>query len=115
MVKEDTLGFEHIEVANLHYNIGLGYSVLGDYVTALEHHQQSLNIRIKALGETHLLTGISYYDVGFLYSKIGDNDKALECWEKALPILETQQGAEHNQTLELKENFAKLKRNMGIQ
>lgn len=79
-------GPQSYQVGNSLNNIGLLYYYQGNYTESAACYNNSLEIRIKTLGEDHHDVGTSYNNIGLLYQMLGDFDKALENTLKAHEI-----------------------------
>lgn len=110
----ELFGEQGNRTAAAYNNLGVLYDTKRDYTRAIEYYTKAIDILENTADSLQPDIATSYNNIGVAYDNLKNYPKALECLEKALPILESQQGTEHPQTIELKENLAKLKRNMGI-
>ena len=83
------------------------YANKGDYDTALEYYNKTLDIRKQLLGENHPDTATSYNNIGAVYDDKGDYDTALENYNKAKVILEQKLPSTHPNILTVKRNISK--------
>jgi len=74
-------------VAELHRKIGAGLAHKGERKSAIEHHQQGINL-IKD-GEHSLTLVRLYEEAAWLYMQVGDNMLAIYASEKALRLAES--------------------------
>jgi len=98
MIREETLGKEHLSTAATYNIIAYVCTYQGDYPKALEWNQKALAIHEKVLGREHLTTAATYNDVALVYSHLGDYPRALEWGRKAIEIKEKELGTEHLST-----------------
>ena len=69
-----------------------------DYVSALQSHQQALNIRLKLHGDEHPDTAESYHSIGITQHEMNDYVSALQSHQQALNIRLKLHGDEHPDT-----------------
>ena len=86
----DSLGDNHLEVAESYNDLGLIFNKTGQYDTALHYFQKSLEIRHDLLDNKNQYIAESYNNIGIIYNKKGDYNNALYYFEKAGEIEETQ-------------------------
>ncbi|MBW8050656.1 MAG: tetratricopeptide repeat protein, partial [Cytophagales bacterium] len=67
-------------------NLGNVYKDKGEYGKALEYHQKSLNIRLKAFGKEHSYVAKNYSNIGDVFKNKGEFTKAKAYQNKALAI-----------------------------
>ena len=94
-LREQTLGPNHPEVAQLLNDMAGLYYYLGDYAKAEPCFQRALEIREKALGPNHLDVAESLNDFAFLYGARGDYAKAEPLYQRALAIRAQSLGPNH--------------------
>ena len=94
-IRKDQLGDNSADWASSINNIGICYSVLGDYPKALEYGLQALEITEKVLGKDHPNYARSLYNVANQYLALGDYPKALEYSLQALEIRKKVLGKNH--------------------
>ena len=80
------VGQNHIEIANIYYNIGIVEFYKSNYEAALKYSNEALASRIRSLGTNHPKIADSYNILGLIYEKKGDFDKALEYYNKSITI-----------------------------
>ncbi|MCL2204233.1 MAG: tetratricopeptide repeat protein [Defluviitaleaceae bacterium] len=87
--------------AYLNNAIALVHDDQGDYATAIDWYNKSLEINEAIHGIHHPETAMSYYNIGGSYFKQELYDKSIEFFMKALPIFEDVYGDKHNLTINL--------------
>jgi tetratricopeptide (TPR) repeat protein len=94
-------------------NMANVYQSQGDYPKALECHEKSLRVRLKALGTEHASVGNSFNGMASVYQSQGDYPRALEFFEKSLRIKLKTLGPEHPSRLGAFYGLANLHRAQG--
>ena len=69
-----------------------------NYESALQSHQQALDIRLKLHGDEHQDTAQSYYSIGVTQHEMKDYPSAFQSHEQALNIRLKIHGDEHPDT-----------------
>lgn len=85
----------HPEIAILFHNVGIIYSLMGDYDKAVRNTLRALKIRISAFGAVHIDVAKSYFMLGDYYRIKGYYDQALAYNEKSTAIWQEIYGPEH--------------------
>jgi serine/threonine protein kinase/tetratricopeptide (TPR) repeat protein len=85
--------------ANLRWMIGENYRGLGDYLTAIEFLERSLNLHRDAFGEYHESTLTAQNSLASAYASAGEPEKALTMFESVLAWRKEQLGPFHADTL----------------
>lgn len=105
-IKEKLLGPEHLEMAELDYELAEVYEGQGRYKEAEELNKKSLQIREKVLGEEHPETAESYNNLAGVYERQGRYKESEELNKKSLRIKEKVLGEEHPETAVSYNNLA---------
>jgi tetratricopeptide (TPR) repeat protein len=79
-VREQVLGADHLDVANIHNNIGIALGKLNRFEAAIEHLDQALAIRTARYGERHAEVAATLHNTGNVYQQAGDLASALHCF-----------------------------------
>ena len=87
----------------------------GDYESALENYNKSLEIRKMIVSESHPETAWNYYNIGVVYYKLRDFDQSLNSFMKALSIRKSIMGSQHPMVSHCYNSIGKLYREMGSQ
>jgi len=95
----DTVGPDHIQVANLLASMGELNRREGDLETARTQHQRSLEIRQSVLGANHPDIAVSLNNLAHIASQMDDFETAIELQRKALEMLETTFAKGHPRTV----------------
>jgi len=80
------LPYDHPDIVDCHYGLGIVLDEKGDYESSLEWHQKSLEIKKQTLKGDNPSIGYSYNSIANVYQKQGDYKKALEYYNKTLSI-----------------------------
>ncbi|UJR11721.1 hypothetical protein I4U23_015902 [Adineta vaga] len=75
-----------IDLANIHYYIGMAYSKMDNNFRALSSHKEALKIREQLPSPNQQDLAKSYSSIGLLYVSINDYPVALSYFEKELAI-----------------------------
>ena len=94
-IKQNLLGEEHLELAQIDYELADVYERRGKYRQAEELDKKSLRIRERELGEEHPDTLASYNNLAGVYERQEKYLEAEELYEKALKISKEVLGEEH--------------------
>ena len=89
-----------------------------DYKTAIQSHQQALQIRLKLFGENHADTARSYREIGLTqHSKhtMDDYKSALESYQQALIIKLKLYGESHPDTSKSYQDIELLRGDMNAE
>ncbi len=97
-IKEKLLGPEHLEMAEVDYELAVVYEWQGRYKEAEELHEKSLRIKEKILGEEHLETAESYNNLAEVYERQGRYKEAINYYLKAYKICFSKLGQNHPNT-----------------
>jgi pentatricopeptide repeat protein len=89
------LPYDHPNIADCHYNLGIVLDEKGDYESSLECHQQSIEIKNQTLKTNNPSIGYSYNSMANVYQKKGDYKLALDYYNKALYIWKKTFGENH--------------------
>lgn len=95
VVREESLGNEHPDVARIHYRIGAAKGALGEYKEAFESHSIALRIQREALGGDHLDVAFSHDCIGAVLGWMGRHQEALTSLRLSHDILVRALGKEH--------------------
>ncbi|MCI9127938.1 MAG: tetratricopeptide repeat protein [Eubacterium sp.] len=104
-IKEKLLGTEHLEIAEVNYELAEVYKEQGKYKEAEELNKKSLSIREKVLGEEHPDTAASYNNLAGVYESQGKHKISLDYCYKAYKILVSILGINHPNTQIVYENL----------
>jgi tetratricopeptide (TPR) repeat protein len=91
-------------------NIGIFYQKMGNYKKALEHLNEALVLKKKAVPSNHADIANTLNNIANVYRQLGDFDKALNYCDEALKLpLPTghYEGTIENKASILKESFLK--------
>ncbi len=97
-IKEKLLGIEHLEIAEIDYQLAEMYKIQCKYKEAEEFYKKSLQIQEKVLGEEHPNTARNYNSLAGVYERQGKYKEAENLCEKALKIREKILGENHLDT-----------------
>ena len=103
----------HPFLADIHVDLSSLYHDIGEFDKAKEHVQQSLQIRIKALGPTHVDVASSYNNLGLVYESKGQLEQAKDYHQRSLDILIKALGPMHNSVATSYNNLGSVYRAMG--
>ncbi len=95
VIREQTYGRNHPDVALILDNLGTLYEDLGKYTDAVSLLQHALSIRQQAFGPDHYSVGISLNNLAFAYWKQGKYTEAEPLYRQALSIRERIHGPVH--------------------
>ena len=87
LLKENALGPDDPQVADVLSMIGGVYREKGDSARALPYLQRSLGIQERVFGKDSTAVVPVLFWLGFLYSKSGDFDRALPYMERSLKLV----------------------------
>jgi tetratricopeptide (TPR) repeat protein len=96
-IRERILGADHYGVGMSLHVVGVGYSLTGDYPTALGYYQRALPVLERSLGPDHPVLGRLLVDMGELLKLQGHYAEARPYQERALGIFQTSLGPTHPQ------------------
>ena len=94
----NTLGRQHLEIANVLINMGNAYNGLDKHILAFFNYQEAFQIRLKILGKEHSDTGQAISNIGLAYSGLGDYAQAINKHVQALIIFRDTLGDQHPDT-----------------
>ncbi len=112
-IKEKLLGPEHLEMAEIDYELAEVYEGQGRYKEAEELNKKSLRIREGVLGEEHPDTAAGYNNLAGVYESQGRYREAEELYQKTLRITEKILGEEHPETATGYNNLAEVYERQG--
>jgi tetratricopeptide (TPR) repeat protein len=108
-VREQILGSQHPETAQVLYNLARLYYDLGQYSTCEKFHLQALEIRKQTLPTNHIALALSLNSLAFLYYIQNRNyDEAERLYQQALSIFDVAIGMDHPKTAHCLSNLALL-------
>ncbi|CAF1216608.1 unnamed protein product [Adineta steineri] len=85
-IKQQSLPFNHPDLAMFYNNIGVVYFNMADYPKALSYYEKALAIKQQSLPSNHSSLAASYNNIGIVYNSMKDYPKALSSYEKVLTI-----------------------------
>lgn len=91
-------GEDHIKTSSANGNLGIAYSMAGQYQKAIFHCNKASDIIRKQFGEDHPNVASGYNTIGNIYIDIGKLDSAQIMHEKALSIRLKILGQNHTST-----------------
>ncbi|HEY6285805.1 MAG TPA: tetratricopeptide repeat protein [Ktedonobacteraceae bacterium] len=109
-IREQTLGTEHLEVAESLNELADLYRKQGTYVKGDPFAKRALAIREKMLGPNHQDVSQSLDNLARLYHKNGQYSEAEPLYKRALDIIEKDFGPEHPDRLTILSNYILLLR-----
>jgi tetratricopeptide (TPR) repeat protein len=112
-IREQSLGLEHPDVADVLFPLAKLYNELGRYTQAESFLQRELAIRKQTLGSLHPSVGHSLNLLALIYYKLGKDSQAEPLYESALAIHEKELGPEHPETVSVINNLANLYYRLG--
>jgi eukaryotic-like serine/threonine-protein kinase len=95
LLRKDTLGPTHVDVASSLLSLGLDYADAGDFAKALPLQQQALAIREAALGPKDPRVAKVLTAIGETLCNLGRANEALPVHRRAVAILEEKFGHDH--------------------
>ncbi len=98
IIRQELLGENHPDTAQIYNNIGLVYDNQRKYNRAIEYFEKALRIKFSVLGENHPAIATSYNNIGVVYKNKGEYVKGLEYYKKALKIYLSVFGSNHPYT-----------------
>lgn len=112
-IKEELLGTEHLEIAEVYKELAEVYGKQGKYKEAKELCEKSLRIYERVLGEEHSYTVQVYNSLAVMYEHQGEYGKAKELYEKSIDICRKILGEEHPYTAKNYNDLAILYKRQG--
>jgi DNA-binding SARP family transcriptional activator/tetratricopeptide (TPR) repeat protein len=107
IIREQLLGREHADTAQIYYNLARLYFDTGQYALSIQFHQQALAIREKTLAPEDLQIALSLNSLAFTYYTQGMGSTEIEAlFLRALSIYEQTIGREHPITSHCLSNLA---------
>ena len=82
-IKRELLGEIHLDIADIHGDVGVTYHQLGDEDEAFRHMTQSLEIRQIVTGKNSFGVALSY-DLASVHNKRGEYEQAYQLTREAL-------------------------------
>jgi tetratricopeptide (TPR) repeat protein len=101
------------DLGRVHSHLGPLFQELGQYSTAREHYERSLEVFRETLGPANTQVAMTANNLATLLSKIGDYAEALKLYRESLTTLERALGPEHPLIANAKHNLAELDQRMG--
>jgi CHAT domain-containing protein len=101
------------ELGRVHSHLGPLFQELGEYSTAREHYERSLESLRIALGAENTQVAMTANNLATLLARIGDHEEALKLYSDALVVLERALGPEHPLIANGKHNLAELDQRLG--
>ena len=92
---------------------GFMAKTLGNYDTAIEYYEKSLDLDMMAHGPNHTSVAISWNNLGSAWENKGEYDKAIEYYNKALASDLKTLGSEHRNVAIYWNNLGEAYRNKG--
>ncbi|CAF0791846.1 unnamed protein product [Rotaria sp. Silwood1] len=89
------LPYDHSNIVDCYYNLGIIMDEKGDYESSLEWHEKSIDIKKQTLKTNNPSIGYSYNSIANVYQKKGDYKRALEYYNKTLSIWKNIFGENH--------------------
>jgi tetratricopeptide (TPR) repeat protein len=89
------LPYNHPNIVDCHYGLGIVLDEKGDYESSIEWHQKSIEIKKQILKANNPSIGYSYNSIANVYQKKGDYKHAIEYYTKALNIWKKIFGENH--------------------
>jgi tetratricopeptide (TPR) repeat protein len=89
------LPYDHPNIVDCHYGLGIVLDEKGDYESSLECHQQSIEIKNQTLKGNDPSIGYSYNSIANVYQKKGEYKRALEYYNKTLSVWKKIFGENH--------------------
>ncbi|KAK6362595.1 hypothetical protein TWF730_000052 [Orbilia blumenaviensis] len=99
MIREESLGANHLDTLNSVSNLGLVLRTQGEYKKAELLHRRALKGKERQLGTDHLSTLISVDNLGLVLKRQGKYEEAELLHRRALKGKERQLGTDHPDTL----------------
>jgi len=112
-LRRETLGSEHLDVAQSLHELASLMRQRGDLVAAEEMQREALAIRRKLLGEEHLDVASSLNALGVLLRQKGEHAAAEPLYREALALRRRLLGEEHPEVLTTMNNLAVLLHHQG--
>lgn len=112
------------KIARLKDNVSVAQKMLksgedafdkGDYESALENYNKSLELRKLIVGENHPETAWNYFNIGVVYYKLREFEQSLTNFKMALTIRKTIMGYYHPLVSNCYNSIGKLYREIGSQ
>jgi tetratricopeptide (TPR) repeat protein len=85
-INQEHLPSDHADMARSHHSIAIVYDYFDQYTRAMKHHNQSLEIKLKAYPSYHPSIADSYQCIGLLHYDKSEWKQALEYFKKAAAI-----------------------------
>ena len=108
-----TLALHQEALAKIYADHGVTQHEQGDFPSALQSKQRSLDIRLKLFGEEHSSTADSYQSLGITQHERGDFPSALQSKRNALDIRLELVGEEHSSTADSYHSLGYTQRKLG--
>ncbi len=103
---QELLGIEHLEIAEIDYELAEMYETQCNYKKAKEFYKKGLGIYKRILGENHPNTINSYNNLAGMYTRQGKYQKAENLYKKGLEIRKKILGKNHSEIADNYNNLA---------
>jgi tetratricopeptide (TPR) repeat protein len=113
VMREQYLGYEHIDTANTVDRLARCFEMQGKYAEAEPLYRRALGITEQQLGSEHPETAASLNNLALLYYERGKYEEAEPMYKRALSIREQKLGEMHPDTAQSLNNLAALYRAQG--
>ena len=113
LLYSDTVGFDKLVRADILNGLGLTLVAQGDYQEAENLYDDSMQIRIKLLGEEHPDVSDSLNNIGLLHDMTGNYQKAESLFMQAIMIRKKSLGEDHVRVADCQNNLASCYLNQG--
>ena len=107
------VGPEHLTVAELWSNLGMGLRKQGRFEEALEAFRRAEEIDREILGESNLRRGIRLLNLGNLYRRMGRYPEAIQACTRALEMTVELRGEDHPNVPRMRACLAKAEAEAG--
>ena len=108
------IGEEHRETLLSMGNLGLALRNLKRFDEAIDIYLETLEIQERSLGQGHPDTAVSLFNIASLYRDTDRFDLSVDYFERTLSVDEAALGEEHPYVADDLEEYAKLRRKMGM-
>ena len=85
----ETVAKSHFRIAQIHNNMSLVLTNMGEYHQSIEHIRTAVDIQRKSLPIHHPNLAVMYNNMGQNFYHLGDSNEALKSFEESLKILRT--------------------------
>jgi serine/threonine protein kinase/tetratricopeptide (TPR) repeat protein len=108
------IGEEHRETLLSMGNLGLALRNLKRFDEAIDVYLETLRIQERSLGQGHPDTAVSLFNIASLYRDTDRFDLSVDYFERTLSVDQAALGAQHPYVADDLEEYAKLRRKMGM-